>query len=423
MTRILFYYFILFTSSFIFSQATNSKSFTIDDLERQFLEKNYQLLAAKYNIEKADAEIVQSKLWKNPNLTISQINFWHNNTAPQQANLLGNYGKFQQFAFDVEQVIETAGKRKKRVALKTTEKNTVLLDFESLIRELKFKLRASYYDLYQIHQIKTQLNILTNYYTDLTDAFGKQVENQNLAKADLYRVKTALLNAQQQAIEWESKELDAIQNLRVLTQQPDLTLDQLIFTDKLNINLSQKIPDNIYDLAKDSSLTKQYAEQQLIYSEQLLKLEKANASPDVSVLVNYDRNGNYMRDFIGFGIGIDLPIYNRNQGNIKLAKAQVEQQKMQLNAVNIELETSISKLTKQLKAYENLLNQFPSTAMQEFQSMMENYVKHLKSKQVSLFEFIDFADSFLQSQSKYYEIEKNYFETFEQIQYLIGKDL
>jgi cobalt-zinc-cadmium efflux system outer membrane protein len=130
-----------------------------------------------------------------------------------------------------------------------------------------------------------------------------------------------------------------------------------------------------------------------------------------------------MRDFIGFGIGIDLPIYNRNQGNIKLAKAQVEQQKMQLNAVNIELETSISKLTKQLKAYENLLNQFPSTAMQEFQSMMENYVKHLKSKQVSLFEFIDFADSFLQSQSKYYEIEKNYFETFEQIQYLIGKDL
>lgn len=412
-------FFFLFYARFGFSQET----YSLNDLEGLFLQNNYNVLAQKYNIDKAESELIQAKLWQNPTVSLSQVNFWKNNTAFEQAPLIGNYGRYQQFNFDIEQVIETAGKRKKRVDLAKTGKNAVLLEFEELVRNLKLNLRLNYYELYQIQQVKAQLKTLTNYYSDLSTAFEKQVATQNLAKVDLFRVRTALLDAQQQFLDWQNKELEAIQQLRILTQLPQLSLEQLRFSENLPTNLSAKIPANIVDLVKDSALVKQYAQQQLAYSEQLLKLEKANASPNISVLFNYDRNGNYMRDFVGFGIGIDLPIFNRNQGNIGIAKAQIEQQKLNLNQVDLELQTTLEKHIQQLKMYEQILQQFPTSSLNEFQEMLENYSKHLKNKQVSLFEFIDFADAYLQAQSKYFDIEKNYFETFEQIQYLIGKDL
>ncbi len=419
---------LLFVFSLIFafnsySQSPVEQKLTLNDLEEQFLEKNYQLLATKYDIDIADAAIIQAKLWKNPTLTLGQVNLWKNNTATEQAPLFHNFGRYQQFTFDLGQVIETAGKRKKRVVLANTQKNTALIEFESLVLDLKLKLRNSYYELYQIQQIKSQLTTLTDYYSDLATAFERQVANQNLSKADFYRIKTALLDVQQQAIEWNNRELEAIQTIKILTQLPNLSISQLVFPTSINTVLSQEIPSTIMSLVKDSSIAKQYALQQVTYSEQYLKLEKANAKPDVSVLMNYDRSAGYMRDFVGFGVGIDLPIFNRNQGNIKLATAQLDQQKLKVNSVDLELETTITKLVEQLKAYEKLLQQYPSTSLEEFKTMMDNYVKHLKSQQVSLFEFIDFSDAYLQSQSRYYEIEKNYLETFEQIQNLIGKDL
>lgn len=423
MCKRLFFVLYLVISNISFSQTNESTLYTLDSLEKQFLEKNYQLLIAKYNIDIADAAIIQAKLWKNPNLTISQINFWHNNTAPQQASIIGNYGKYQQVAFDINQVIETAGKRTKRIALSFTEKNQALIDFNLLVNDLKYQLRINYYELSQIYQIKKQLTAVSDYYEKLTAAMERQINNQNLAKADAYRIKTAFIEIQQQVIEWNSKELIALKNLQILTQNPSLTMDKLAFLESTPLNLSGKIPNNITELIQDSSLLKKQAQLQLAYSEQLLKLEKAKAIPDINLLMNYDRGGNYMRDFIGFGVGIELPIYDRNQGNIKKANLQIEQQKLQVSATNISIETTINSLVKQLLEYEKILNQFPSTTMTEFQSMMENYVKHLQNRQVSIFEFVDFANSYLQSQSKFYEISKNYLETFEQIQYLSGNDL
>ncbi len=45
---------------------------TLQDAETAFLKNNFDLLAAKYQIEEADAAVIQAKLWDNPNLNIEQ---------------------------------------------------------------------------------------------------------------------------------------------------------------------------------------------------------------------------------------------------------------------------------------------------------------------------------------------------------------
>ena len=121
-----------------------AQSNTIQDLEAQFLQNNYLLIANKLNIDKADAEIVQEKLWNNPTLSISEVNLWKTYQIEEQPYLFGKYGKNQQVSVELEQLIETAGKRKKRVAIKQLEKNNALFDYEELLRELKKEKEGTY---------------------------------------------------------------------------------------------------------------------------------------------------------------------------------------------------------------------------------------------------------------------------------------
>ena len=45
---------------------------SLQDAENQFLQKNFLLLASRYQVSTADAAIIQAKLYPNPNFSIEQ---------------------------------------------------------------------------------------------------------------------------------------------------------------------------------------------------------------------------------------------------------------------------------------------------------------------------------------------------------------
>jgi|ADGO01.1.fsa_nt_gi hypothetical protein len=49
------------------------------------------------------------------------------------------------------------------------------------------------------------------------------------------------------------------------------------------------------------------AQSELLYEEKKYQLEKSKRIPDLYLKGGYDRNGNAMLDFVGFGITTDLP--------------------------------------------------------------------------------------------------------------------
>src|SRR6202012_2824677 len=51
--------------------------------------------------------------------------------------------------------------------------------------------------------------------------------------------------------------------------------------------------------------------------------QKSLAVPDLSLSLGYDEAGSFLTNYYGIGASIDLPFFNRNQGNIKSAKAQI----------------------------------------------------------------------------------------------------
>jgi len=400
---------------------TQAQKVTLENLEAAFLQKNYELIASKYNIDKVDAEIIQEKLWSNPTLSISEVNLWKTYNVEQQPYLIGKYGRNQQVAVELEQLIETAGKRKKRVAIKQLEKNSALFDYEELMRELKKELRQAYFSLAKINEEKNQLQNSIDLFSQMNIQYKRQADLKNVPKADFYRLQTELISLQKDKVSLDKDELELLTKLRLLTQNPELKTEDIDFS--IFNTISKPIPLNVKELAKEQNIGLKRQANEISLAEKQLVLEKAQRVPDLTFQVNYDRGGNIMRDFVGVGVSMDLPILNTNKGNIKSAQLSVDQQKISKDGLTYELDNSIDGIQNQLSQLENMLNQWKDLDKDEQLKMIENYKKHLQNKQVTLLEFIDFSQAYRESQESYLEILEEYQNTFEELNYIVGQDL
>ncbi len=401
--------------------AIQAQSVTLTDLENQFIQNNSQLLASKFNIDKAQAEIIQEKLWANPTLSISEVNLWKTYNIEQQPHLLGNYGKNQQISVELEQLIETAGKRKKRVVLKQLEQQSATFDYEELLRELRKELRLTFYDVHRIEQEVKQLNEIVELYTQMNVQYQRQSELKNISTADFYRIQTELIGLQKQQIELENEQFEALNKLRILTHNPNLDITQITFHQTTN-NQSQKLPINLLDIAKQQNIGLKRQENEQAKKQQQLMIEKAQKMPDLAIQMNYDRGGNIMRDFIGVGVSFDLPIFNRNKGNIKSAEIGVLQQQFNQLTLENNVAQTIQQLQNQLVRMEQSLHNWPVAQLENQKQMLESYKKHLQNKQVTLLEFIDFTQAYREANQAYYQLQLTYQNTFEELQYIVGQD-
>jgi len=400
---------------------TQAQNVTLDNLEAAFLQKNYALIANKFNADRVDAEIIQEKLWQNPTLSISEVNLWKTYNVEEQPYLFGKYGKNQQISVELEQLIETAGKRKKRVAIKELEKNSALFEYEELLRELKKELRQTYFSLARIQSEKKELQNSVDLFEQMMTQYQRQADLKNVPKADFYRLQTELIGLQKDQIELENQEIEYINKLRLLTQNSDLNVDEIDFS-RFNSH-SKSIPFNAKQLAKEQNIALKKQENEINLAEKQLILEKAQRTPDLAFQVNYDRGGNIMRDFVGVGVSIDLPIFNTNKGNIKASEIVLNQQQITKNALHSELDISIDRLQNQISQLDKALIQWKKLNNQEQLTMIDNYKKHLQNKQITLLEFIDFTQAYRESQKAYLDLLENYQNTFEELNYIVGQDL
>ncbi|HLW63471.1 MAG TPA: TolC family protein [Flavobacterium sp.] len=397
-------------------------SYTLKELEKHFLESNYLLIAQKYQIDQAAALVVQEKVWSNPTLSISEVNLWNTGSSEQLPYLFGRFGNTQQISAELEQLIETAGKRKKRISIKKLEQNQAVWEYESLLLELKKELRQTYYELQKIHQSKEQFQKIIELFNQMYEQYERQSEKENIPKADFFRVQTERMRLQSEWAAIEEEELILIQKLQVFTNISDLKTDQVLFENKTTLQLSEKVPFALNQMIADQNPTLKKENNTTKLTQQKWELEKAQRTPDLTLQVNYDRGGNIMRDFVGIGFSIDLPVFNTNKAATKAARFAVEEQSLKFKVATSELEKETKRLRTQLIYYEKLLHQWENNPMNEQKELMNNYFKHLQNKQVTLLEFIDFVQAITEAQQVYFEMVQNYYRVFEELQFLAGMD-
>lgn len=406
---------------FLFKGTVYAQSYTLADLEASFLKNNHMLLAQRYNVQRIDAEVLQEKVWNNPTLSVSEVNLWKNSSHEELPHLFGNYGKAQQLSVELEQLIETAGKRKKRVAIKGLEKDGALLEYEELLRQLKKELRQGFYKVERLQAEESQLHTVVSLFEELQKQYAAQVQKQYVSQADFYRVQSELVTLQRELLELQADKLEALSTLRILAQLPNLSSSNLVFAELPGFNLSS-LPSNLMEMAMAQNISLKRQGNAELSAEQKLLLERAMRKPDITVQLGYDRGGNIMRDFVGLGAQVDLPIFNRNKGNIKAAQFEIEQEKSVGLSVRMELESTLMRLQSQLYSYERMLQRWDKERIMDQEKMWISYNKHLQNRQITLLEFIDFTQAYKEAQQSHTELLEDYKSAYEELQYIVGKD-
>ncbi|MDM1514654.1 TolC family protein, partial [Myroides odoratimimus] len=169
------------------------------------------------------------------------------------------------------------------------------------------------------------------------------------------------------------------------------------------------------DALKSKTLEKQ--------SEKRLEIEKAQRVPDITLGVDYDRGGNIMRDFVGFGISFDLPIFDRNKGGIKEAKIDIELAKLDTQSKLNEIANDIVEAFRNYYHAEQLYKDIDSEYEQQLDQLLEAYLKNFQKRNVSLIEYLDFVEAYIENKTILLETRKDLNDHFEKLQYAVGKDL
>jgi len=412
---------LLGLSSKLFSQEAVESRLRKSEIEQVFLAHNLSLMAQRFHIQQADAAVLQAKLWPNPTISISEVNLWKNSSSESFPALIGHYGKYQQLAVELEQTIEMAGKRKKRVQLQLLEKENARLQFEELLRNLKYDLRSQCLEL-QILQEKEQLySSQVDIFQTLAKSFQNQWKEGNVSEMDYLRIES-------ESIAFGNK-LNEIQQEKIAKMN---TVASYLGDKGTALYISDTIGMPLFLLGTKQEWKMMALESRSDYkiihntwkkSNAQLEIEKAERTPDLKVSMNYDRGGNIMRDFIGLDVAMDLPLFNRNQGNIKVAQLELEKNKVEIAQFRIDIEREIEFLSARLSNLESSLKTMDTGFDRKLDVALERYVRNFQERRLTIVEFIDFINNYMENKESILERRAKYLQYKEELTYLIGKEI
>jgi cobalt-zinc-cadmium efflux system outer membrane protein len=395
-------------------------SFSVNEAEKRFVDSNLLILASHFNVDANKALVKQAKLWNNPVLSTDQVIAADGKFFPYGKDVNGIHSG--QYYIQLQQLIETAGKRGKQINIATTNEQISELQLDDLLRNLRLQLKTDYYTIaQQLNNKKLYENQLVQL-NSLFSGMQAQFNAGNIAQVELLRVQAILIMLQQDITDLNKSIENAESDIRIL-----LHLNANVFVKPADTTTDVYVPsltvDSLIQTAKQNNPYYLLQQKQYVLQEQNLSYQKALRVPDVTLGPNFDRNSNFAPNYVGLGISLPIPLFNKNRGNIESASFNVKQQQATATNAETELENNV------FNAYQNLLLSIKQNSKeqkifyQEYNAIFQNMLKSYQQKQISLLTFVDFVTDYTNLQQRFYQQQLNLNLSKENLNYQVGIDV
>ena len=329
---IIFLFAIVFCASTTIS-ASAEKLLTIEDLLREAINSNKDLLETKTQIDAAKARLLQSGRLSNPEIEYAQTN----------DSAFNNAGEFSTTVALIQK-LPVNGRISKEIKLAKIDLELSKLEVSEnsriILKEVAQTARSL---LVQRRKVKTLIDVEAQF-SKLVQTSEKRFKAAEVSEIDinLSRAEQNKVSIQLSLARAEEKNIE-ITLLGLLGRTPEQDIEN--FSDSALDNpvtlriLSQKSLLDIRPdyLAASQSVSKAKADEALAKSERF---------QDISVGIEYSRDrsvfvtpiGNKQDDFLGIRLSVPLPLWNQNEG--KIAEAQADANKSELKKQAIELKVA-----------------------------------------------------------------------------------
>jgi cobalt-zinc-cadmium efflux system outer membrane protein len=383
------------------------------ECENAFQQNNLQLLAEQYSINMADADILQAKIWELP-----QMSGYINAYNPQDKRVL-DAGRAK--GFEVTQLIYMGGKKKNEIAFARSNKELAQLQFSQLLVELRTQLHTNYYNLYYEKLKLENTNKQLGYMNDLLKAYKVQSAKGNVSLKDEVRLQSIVIQLNNDKVGINKNLLEFEQNLKVLTGiteniEPEISEEEakLVLTAQPfgdNDELKRKALENNADylfILKLIDNSKLYAQWQ-----------KSLNVPDLNVGAEYDQASGTFNNEINLKVGIPIPLWKSNKGNVEKANYAIKQNQKNAEFQKLNLETKVQSAFQIWKTQYDQLAEIKSTDLSNLDLVYDGMLKNFRNGNISLIEFTDFMESYRQTALQIYDMKNDLMESAIQLNQLV----
>jgi len=390
-------------SSFLMAQ----QKMSLQDCEEAFQKNNLQLLAEQYNINMADADIIQAKIWE----------------LPQLSGYVNAYNPEDKRAFDVtrakgaeiSQLIYLGGKKKNEIAFAKSNKELAQLQFTQLLATLRTELHTAYFNLYyqkvKLQSITKQLG----YMNDLLNAYKIQEAKGNVSLKDQVRLQSIVVQLNADKTDINKGILDIQQNLQLLTGVNDDIEPSITEQDVKDILAAQPFGDQqeLQQKALENNADYQYNLKLINNSKLYAQWQKSLNVPDLNLGAQYDQGSGTFKNEVNLMVGIPIPLWKSNKGNIDKANFAIQQNQKNAEYQKLSLETKV------WKNYFDQLSEIKTADQNNLETVYNGMLKNFRNGNISLIEFTDFMETYRQTALQIYDIKNNLIQSAENLNQLV----
>ncbi|RMZ58042.1 TolC family protein [Chryseobacterium nematophagum] len=389
------------------------KQMSLSDCEEAFQRNNLQLLAEQYNINMADADILQAKIWELPQLS-GQINAYN----PEDKKVF-DVGHAKGAA--ITQLIYMGGKKKNEIAFAKSNKELAQLQFSQLLVDLKAQLRTTYFNLYYENLKLENTNKQRGYMNDLLRAYKVQSAKGNVSLKDEVRLQSIVIQLNNDRVEINKNIVEFEQNLKLLTGITEDIQPQLSDTEAKETLVLQPFgnEEELKAKALENNADYQYYLKLIENSKLYAQWQKSLNVPDLNLGAGWDQNGGTFKNEVNLMVGIPLPLWKSNKGNVEKANYAIQQNQKNADYQRLNLETKVQSAYKTWKVQYDQLSEIQSTDLNNMELVYNGMLTNFRKGNVSLIEFTDFMDSYRETALQIYEMKNQLMQSAEQLNQLI----
>lgn len=298
-------------------------------------DKNLDLIAARFNVPIAQARVLTASLKPNPIFSLEAGHLIYPITPSFNKETAGGPNEF---AVRTDFVFERGGKRERRIEAAEASRSVAEFQLLDALRTLTLSVQTAFVDILEAKaNLALALDTLKSF-EDIVNVNTVRVKSGDLAEVELIRTEVAEVQFENTVRQAQLQTETARMRLQLLLGRP----------------LTERLVDATGDMRRDEvtmglpSLTQQASAQRpdllaqrrdQARSQAELRLQLANAAVDYTVGAEYRRQqgASTFANLTGVFFSTNLPVSNRNQGEI----ARAIQEQLQVDTKLRSLEAAV----------------------------------------------------------------------------------
>lgn len=365
-----------------------------------FYQRNLGLIAARLNIDSAEAEQIIAAAIPNPVFTFAVSELAPKAFARESRGLA-----VPALKPEIEQLIITAGKRRLRIESSELATEAVTFDVQDVARTLTNEVRRSFYNLLLAQKTIKVANDNLEHYREILRVNEIRLKVGDVAAIDFIRIEVESLKAQGDLDQARTALNQARADLLLLLGWPEnsMEISAVEAWPEAAPEIAMARQDQLVERALDRRPDMRAARVRITQAKKMLTLAQRQVIPDVTINAWYDQDqGNQFARTGGFSVSVPIPLFYQQKGEISKARVGVTTSELALAQAEQGIRAEVIKASASWQSADAIARRFEASVVKRIETLRKAQEIAYQKGAIGVLDLIDAQRSYRAIMLDYY---------------------